>query len=58
MLSQDISTWKAELKNDFEETGFARFPVLAGVKPQLYAAGASYASLSGSGAAFFSVFPR
>ena len=58
VLSQDISTWKAELKNDFEETVFARFPVLARVKPQLYAAGASYASLSGSGAAFFSVFSR
>lgn len=58
VLAQDVSTWKAELKNDFEETVFARYPVLARVKPELYAAGAIYASLSGSGAAFFSIFPR
>lgn len=56
ILAQDVSTWREELKNDFEETVFARYPVLAGVKPRLYAAGATYASLSGSGAAFFSLF--
>ncbi len=56
ILAQDVSTWREELKNDFEETVFARYPVLAGVKPRLYAAGATYASLSGSGAAFFSFF--
>lgn len=56
ILAQDVSTWREELKNDFEETVFARYPVLAAVKPRLYAAGATYASLSGSGAAFFSLF--
>ena len=58
VLLQDPATWKDELKNDFEETVFAAYPALAAVKEQLYADGALYAAMSGSGSAFFSVFRK
>ncbi len=53
VLKQDISTWKEELKNDFEATVFAKYPALSAVKDRLYAQGAVYAAMSGSGSAFF-----
>ena len=56
VLSQDISTWKEDLHNDFETTVFAKYPSLAPVKEELYARGAVYAAMSGSGSAFFGLF--
>ena len=58
ILLQDPATWKEELKNDFEQTVFAAYPALAGIKERLYADGALYAAMSGSGSAFFSVFRK
>ena len=58
VLSQPVSTWKEDLKNDFEKTVFARYPALAQVKEDLYARGAVYAAMSGSGSACFGIFPR
>ena len=58
VLRQDPSTWKADLKNDFEETVFAKYPALADYKEQLYARGALYAAMSGSGSALFGLFPK
>ena len=58
VLRQPISTWKKDLQNDFETTVFAKYPALAPVKEQLYARGAVYAAMSGSGSAFFGLYPR
>ena len=58
ILLQDPATWKEELKNDFEKTVFAAYPALAGIKEQLYARGALYAAMSGSGSALFSIFRK
>ena len=58
VLSQDISTWKQDLHNDFETTVFAKYPSLAHVKEELYARGARYAAMSGSGSAFFGIYPE
>ena len=58
VLQQPISTWKTDLKNDFEETVFAKYPALSQVKDSLYARGALYAAMSGSGSALFGVFPK
>ena len=58
VLRKPVSAWKEELHNDFETTVFARYPALAPVKEQLYARGAVYAAMSGSGSAFFGLFPR
>lgn len=55
VLSQPVETWKTELKNDFEQTVFAKYPSLAPVKEMLYAQGAVYAAMSGSGSAFFQI---
>ena len=57
VLQQDISTWKEELHNDFEATVFAVHPELASLKADLYARGAVYAAMSGSGSALFGLFP-
>ncbi len=56
VLKQDIGTWKQDLHNDFETTVFAKYPTLAGIKDQLYARGAVYAAMSGSGSAFFGIY--
>ena len=53
VLRQPVSSWKDSLKNDFETTVFARYPALARVKESLYARGAVYAAMSGSGSALF-----
>ena len=56
VVKTDIANWKEQLTNDFEKPLFARFPRLAQIKEQLYAAGASYAAMSGSGTAMFAIF--
>ena len=56
VLGQDISTWRQDLHNDFEATVFTKYPSLAHVKEELYARGAVYAAMSGSGSAFFGIY--
>ena len=58
VLCQPVASWKQSLKNDFEETVFARYPALASYKEALYARGATYAAMSGSGSALFGLFAR
>ena len=58
VLQHPVSTWKTTLKNDFEPTVFAKYPALADYKEQLYARGALYAAMSGSGSALFGLFPK
>ncbi|MBO7630508.1 MAG: 4-(cytidine 5'-diphospho)-2-C-methyl-D-erythritol kinase [Bacteroidales bacterium] len=57
-LQQDVRTWKDVVVNDFESSLFEKFPELKSVKEQLYQEGALYASMSGSGSAFFGIFPK
>ena len=58
ILRQPVSTWKEELKNDFEQTVFAKYPALQAVKEELYGRGALYAAMSGSGSACFGIFRK
>lgn len=51
-----ISEWKSYISNQFEETVFEKFPVIAGIKKQLYSMGALYASMSGSGSSVYGIF--
>lgn len=51
-----VNNWKDHLTNDFEKTVFAAHPEIAEVKNELYAAGAIYASMSGSGSAVYGIF--
>lgn len=56
LLSQPIETWKDAVKNDFEESLFPKYPLLANIKQQLYDLGAVYASMSGSGSTIYGLF--
>jgi 4-diphosphocytidyl-2-C-methyl-D-erythritol kinase len=50
--------WKDNLINDFEERIFEKFPVVREIKKTLYAKGATYASMSGSGSSVFGIFEK
>ena len=56
IIEQPIETWKAELKNDFEEPVFTAHPQVKAVKKSLYDQGAIYAAMSGSGSTVFGIF--
>lgn len=51
-----VEEWKHCIKNDFEETVFARYPEIKKVKKKLYSSGALYASMSGSGSSVYGIF--
>ncbi|MCI1189581.1 4-(cytidine 5'-diphospho)-2-C-methyl-D-erythritol kinase [Hymenobacter sp. DH14] len=55
-LAQPMSTWRNTISNDFETALTPSHPVLAEIKQQLYDAGATYASLSGSGSAVYGLW--
>lgn len=56
IISQPIESWKDELQNDFEEPVFNLYPAIKNIKEQLYASGAVYASMTGSGSTVFGIF--
>jgi 4-diphosphocytidyl-2-C-methyl-D-erythritol kinase len=56
LLAQEPSTWKDTVVNDFEASLFPKYPVLKDLKEQLYAMGANYASMSGSGSTMYGLF--
>jgi 4-diphosphocytidyl-2-C-methyl-D-erythritol kinase len=58
VLKYPINEWRKFLKNDFEESVLKKYPVIREVKDKLYAIGASYASMSGSGSAVFGLFDK
>lgn len=55
-LKRPVSEWQGLITNDFEEHIFAAHPAIRAVKEQLLAAGAAYASMSGSGSAVYGLF--
>jgi 4-diphosphocytidyl-2-C-methyl-D-erythritol kinase len=48
--------WNGRLVNHFEVPVFEKYPEIGGLKQALYAAGAVYASMTGSGSAVFGLF--
>ncbi|MBO4503323.1 MAG: 4-(cytidine 5'-diphospho)-2-C-methyl-D-erythritol kinase [Bacteroidales bacterium] len=56
IVQRPIAEWRGLLHNDFEDSVFQRFPVLAQLKSEMYAKGAVYAAMSGSGTAVFGIF--
>ena len=56
LISQPIQSWKGKVKNDFEISTFTKHPKLKVMKAQLYADGARYASMSGTGSVLYGVF--
>jgi 4-diphosphocytidyl-2-C-methyl-D-erythritol kinase len=55
-LVQPMREWRDTVSNDFETALTPTHPILAATKAQLYAAGATYASLSGSGSAVYGLW--
>ena len=55
-LRRPVSEWQGLVTNDFEPTVFAAHPSVRAAKEELLAAGALYASMSGSGSAVFGLF--
>lgn len=58
VVSQPIESWKDVLVNDFEKNIFSRHPEISLIKEEHYKAGASYASMSGSGSAVYGIFKK
>lgn len=56
IVKRPIAEWRQLLVNDFEKSVFAKYPEVATIKEKLYEIGAEYASMSGSGSAFFGIF--
>lgn len=56
VISLPPEEWKDMLTNDFEQSMFALYPHTKEIKREMYDAGAVYASLSGSGSAFYAIF--
>lgn len=55
-LKRPVEDWKECVVNDFETTVFEKYPSLKAVKESLYATGAVYASMSGSGSALYGLY--
>ena len=58
VVAQPVGTWRERLTNDFEQSVFALHPEIGQIKEQLYALGADYAAMSGSGSALFGLFQK
>ena len=56
ILQSPVNEWKVALTNVFEPGIFLKYPIIADIKAYLYAQGAVYAAMSGSGSAVFGLF--
>ena len=55
-IMRPATQWRGSVKNDFEIPIFNTHPRIAALKSAMYARGALYASMSGSGSAVFGLF--
>lgn len=53
-----VENWKGTIKNDFEPSVFEKFPVIGQIKERLYASGALYVAMSGSGSSVYGIFDK
>ena len=58
LLSLPLEEWQGRVKNDFEASLFASYPLLAQIKEELLQMGALYAAMSGSGSTLFGLFEQ
>ena len=58
IISMPIEQWRDQLKNDFEKHAIEHFPVIREIKNKLYEMGATYSSMSGSGASVYGLFKK
>lgn len=58
LLKGPVIEWKRNIKNDFEEPVFKKFPEVKALKNKLYDLGADYASMTGSGSSVYGFFSK
>ena len=58
LVQQPISNWRQNMINDFEVPVFAAHPEIEIIKNNLYAQGALFAAMSGSGSSVFGIFEK
>ncbi|MDR1746098.1 MAG: 4-(cytidine 5'-diphospho)-2-C-methyl-D-erythritol kinase [Tannerella sp.] len=58
VVAKPVSQWREFLTNDFETSVFRRYPEIGRIKEKLYAKGAVYASMSGSGSSVYGLFEK
>lgn len=56
LIGLPVEQWRFNLRNDFEASVFSKYPEISQIKEQLYAAGATFALMSGSGSSVFALF--
>lgn len=57
-IQQPVQLWRQNIGNDFEPAIFSAYPVLQQAKETLYAHGAAYAAMSGSGSTMYGLFEK
>ena len=58
IIFNPIKDWKRNIKNDFEENVFKKFPELKLIKNNFYKDGALYSSMSGTGSTIYGIFKK
>lgn len=56
ILQNPVNQWTNVVKNDFENHLLPKYPAITILKEKLYAHGAAYASMTGSGSTVFGIF--
>lgn len=56
LVQEPVTAWRTLLVNDFEQTVFAGYPAIREIKEKLYAAGAIYAAMTGTGSSVYGIF--
>jgi 4-diphosphocytidyl-2-C-methyl-D-erythritol kinase len=57
-IQSPVEDWRHKIKNDFEAPVFNQYPAIQDITQQLYAAGASFSSMSGTGSTVFGIFKK
>ncbi|HLN20101.1 MAG TPA: 4-(cytidine 5'-diphospho)-2-C-methyl-D-erythritol kinase [Bacteroidales bacterium] len=56
IISMPVNEWKDNIKNDFEDYAFAKYPLIGQLKEDMYRYGALFSLMSGSGSSVFGIF--
>ena len=58
LIKLPLDDWKGNIVNDFEKSVFMAYPEIDEIKTKLYAAGATFALMSGSGSSVYAIFDK
>jgi 4-diphosphocytidyl-2-C-methyl-D-erythritol kinase len=58
LIHLPLKDWRATIFNDFERSVSLKYPQIDEIKTKLYAAGATFALMSGSGSSVFGIFEK